>query len=615
MLVQTHTLAGAACQINVPETSADLAGFDAFLARGDKVLGLDTETTHLDIYAPSHACRLVQIGNRDEAWVLRPDRFAPAIREALAQPRHFTAHNAPFDLLTLDRHGLAPLEDLGPRTFDTRVFAHLLDPRPEHEGGAGLALKPLSTLYVDPAAEDGSKALRDVFRREYKATLAEGWARIDVDHPVYTLYAGLDPILAVRLFDELGPMVKAAGLADLATFEHHLALILARMQRRGVLVDVDYTEGLISELHDEAAAQAARAATYGVANVNSTSQVAEALSAMGETLTERTPSGSPKVDKGVLLPLADLGMGWERIGAREPNPLADAVLRSKRAAKWSTAYGQAFLDLRDPADRLHPSLGALQARTARMSISRPPLQQLPSGDWQIRRALIADPGHLMLSADYDQIELRVLAGLADVKGMKRAIAEGSDLHDFTARLVYGEGFTKAHRKLMKGVGFGKVYGGGAATLARQTGAPLAQVKTAVAEYDSVYPEVKRYARRLQRSAQFGKREVVTPTGRHLPLDRDRLYSATNYMCQSTARDVLAQALVNLDAAGLGEHLLMPIHDEVLAQAPAEDAEDVARTLGEVMSTTLYGVPITAGGEVGGRSWGSAYGCPPERDAA
>lgn len=613
----THTIAGDACNIFAPDRRDELHGFERFLAQGDPVLGLDTETTGLDIFSSAFGLRLVQIGNGREAWVLRADLFADVIRKALRQPRHFVVHNAAFDLKVLDRHLGVTIEELSGRVFDTRIFAHLIDPRAEHEGGAGLSLKPLSAIYVDDTAPDTQADLTAVFRSITNpdtgkpCTKETGWRHIPIDHPTYTLYAGLDVILVTRLFHALAPTIKALGLSDLSTFEHHLQGLLCLMERRGMRVDVDYTERLIPSLREDAAAQRATAARYGVANVNSTTQLAEALLAMGEDLHERTASGALKVDKGVLLPLADLDLGWNRIGTRLPNPLADAVLRAKRGEKWATAYGQAFLDLRDADDRLHPFIGGLQARTARMSVSRPPLQQLPSGDHVIRRAIVADRGNRFISADYDQVELRVLAALADVKEMKRAIVDGEDLHGFTAQLVYGDDYTKFHRKLMKGVGFGKVYGGGAATLARQTGAPLADVKSAVAEYDRVYPEVKRFGARLMRRAEFGKREVVTVSGRHLPLDRDRLYSATNYVIQSTARDVMAQAIVDAHDAGLGDYLRLVIHDELLAEAPEEDAEEVARALGGVMTRNFYGVPLTAAGEVTGKSWGAAYGADPE----
>lgn len=614
MQTYTHTIAGEEVLIHFPESTADLDGFWRFLAQGDPILGLDTETTGLDIYSPGFGLRLVQFGNAREAWVLQADRFRTSIVRALRQTRPFTIHNAPFDLQVIDRHLGVTIEELGDRVFDTRILAHLLDPRDPSEGGAGLSLKPLSAIYVDDAAPDTQAGLHAVFR-SLGLTKETGWAGIPIDHPTYVLYAGLDVILGVRLFRELSPLVKDLGLSHLFKFESHLASLLAIMQRKGVLLDVPYIEHLRGDLSEEAEHFRGIAARYGVANVNATGQVSAALQAMGEELTETTPSGALKVDKGVLLPLADLDMQWARIEARDPNPLADAVLRSKRAEKWQTAYVDAFLDLRDSSDRLHPMIGGLQARTARMSISRPPLQQLPSKDWKVRRAVIPDPGHVMLASDYDQIELRVLAALADVKGMKEAIATGQDLHGFTATLVYGEGFSKFQRGLMKGVGFGKVYGGGKATLARQTGAPIDAVAHAIAEYDRVFPEIRRYSAKLQRRAEYGKKEVVTVSGRHLPLDRDRLYAATNYVVQSTARDVLAQSIVDLFDAGLGDYLLLPIHDELLASAPEKEAPEVAREIGRIMSGDFYGVPLSSTGEVTGFSWGAAYGCKVAKDGS
>jgi DNA polymerase-1 len=614
VLTLTHTIDGDECRIYFPERRTDLVGFESFLAQGDKILGLDTETTGLDIYSPGYKLRLVQFGNAREAWVLQADLFRDAIVRALRQPRLFAVHNAAFDLQVIDRHLGVTIEELADRVFDTRIFAHLIDPRQPHEGGAGLSLKPLSAIYVDDSAPDTQAGLTAVFR-SLGFTKETGWAGIPIDNETYVRYAGLDVILETRLFGELAPLVKDLGLSHLSKFEHHLQSLLCIMQRKGMRLDPAYIKSLGLTLEEEEETFRKVAARFGVENVNSTAQVSEALEAMGEVLTERTDGGAIKVDKAVLLPLADLDMQWSRIEARDPNPLADAVLRSKRAGKWQTSYVQAFLDLRDEGDRLHASIGGLQARTARMSVSRPPLQQLPSKDWRVRRSVIADPGQVMISADYDQIELRVLAALADVKGMKEAIEQGVDLHGYTASLVYGPEFSKFQRGLMKGVGFGKVYGGGKTTLARQTGAPLDAVAHAIAEYDRVYPEIKRYSARLQRRAEYGKKEVITVSGRHLPLDKDRLYAATNYVVQSTARDVLAQAIVDLFDAGLGDHLLLPIHDEVLAQAPEREAAEVAAEIGRIMAGQFYGVPLTAGADVTGRSWGSAYGIPAELDYA
>lgn len=605
MLHQTHTVAGTVCDIYTPENRRDLEGFFDFLRKNDRVLGLDSETTGLNIFSPGFGLRLVQFGNDREAWVLRVDLFHEAIRDALLSDRLFSVHNAPFDLLVFDKHLGVPVETLAPRVFDTRIFAHLIDPRQESEGGAGLSLKPLSAIYVDADAPDTQSGLYAEFRKIGK-TKDTGWAFIDIMNPLYNRYAGLDVIFGCRLFYQLSDVIKGIGLTRLSKFEHLFQSYIMLLQRRGMLVDLDYAEGLDTELSADAAAWREKAAKYGVENVNSTAQVAEALIGMGVTLTERTPAGAWKTDKEVLLPLADLDQFWGEMGLHKANPLALSVLHAKRSEKWRVAYIDAFRTKADSEGRIHPNIGTLQARTARMSVSNPPLQQLPSKEFRIRRAILADPGNLIMSADYDQVEFRVLAALADVKQMKKAIEEGIDLHDYTAMLIWGEGFTKFQRGLGKAQGFGTVFGGGAKTLARQTGTTLEQARAVGADYNKVYPEIKKFGRMLQRKAEYGKREVVTVSGRHLPLDKDRLYAATNYVVQSTARDVIAESIVDMFDAGLGDYLMLPIHDEVLFQAPAADAEEVGREIGKVMSKPFMGVPLTASADLYGKNWGGGY---------
>lgn len=619
MLTFPYRVGGDAVTIRFPERPDDLGAFEEFLRRtAGQILGLDTENTDLHIYGPQFRGRLVQFGTVDEAWCIPVEwggAYREAARKALMDPaRKFVVHNAPYDLLVFDRTGLAPLDQLGPRVFDTYLLGHLCDPRMLHQGGTGLKLKELSKVYVDPGAADTQDGLHAVFRKEYKATKHTGWAVIDLTHPLYLTYAGLDVIYASRLLRELGALVKGNGLSKLAHWEHRVQLLTTAMMKRGLRIDPVYTTQLVAELHDEAARHRSTAAEFGVANVNSNAQVIAALQGMGEEWTETTDSGAPSVSKDVLLPMADLGMQWEQLDARAPNPVADAVVRAKRASKWADSYAQTFLDKMDDQGRIHPSIRSLAARTARMSVSDPALQQLPSSDWTIRRCIVADEGQLIVAADYSQVEMRVLAALSRDAALMAAIASGEDLHTFTARLVSGAAWDgmddkarKKARKLFKAVGFGKVYGGGAVTLSRQTGAPLADVRVAVAEYDRAFPGIKAYGRRLQRGAQYGGQEVVTPFGRHLPLDRDRAYAATNYVVQSTARDLLAKALCDLDDAGLSEYVLLPVHDELVCQAPAEDAKDVIHTVGRVMESTFGGVAITSEAEVYGPSWGHGYG--------
>lgn len=615
MIELTFPLAGEAIPVHVPQGERDMDQFRTWFETANRrePIGFDTETTGLNIYTGGFRLRTMQFGDREQAWVLRVDNDPRMLRygaRALEEARKLSIHNAPFDWLVCDTHipGIS-LESLAPKTTDTRLLAALIDPRTPKEGGIGTALKPNSARYIDESAPDTQSDLYKVFRK-YGYTKKTGWAAPEIiDDATYLSYAGGDTILVARLRPILEARLAAMGVrAELVQYEHELARICAVMTRAGLLIDEDYTRELDRELERQFEQHSAVARKSGVESVNSTAQISEALLASGVELTEKTDNGAWKVDKTILNPLAGYNVKGERLDHLEPIPVAEAVYHAKRAGKWRTSYVEKFLANRDSNGLIHPSINSLQARTARMSITGDlAAQTLPSSEWMIRRAILADEGEVIFHADFKAIELRVLAALADVKMMKKAIAEGRDLHDFTAELVYGTSFTKTQRKTCKSVGLGKVYGGGLDTLVLQSGAPRAEVAKALKRYESVYPEIGRSSRRWQREAKQNGFTTVTVTGRPLPLDRDRTYAVVNYQCQSAARDVLGQSLITMEEAGLLPYLRLPIHDEVVGSAPAGDAEEIAREVVRCMTMTLGGVPIDAESEVGGRSWGSLYG--------
>lgn len=609
------SLAGQGWDGFVVERPQDLNAFETWVRRQAETntpVAFDTETTGLKIYAYGPGfLRLAQFGNENEAWALPVEHgpvFAESAAWALRTLPDLTAHNfAGFDALGADRHLGVPLEEVLAKGTDTQILAKLIDPRKDYEGGVGAGLKQLSAHYIDPAAPDTQDGLKAVFK-ELKLRISEGFEKIPLDHPVYLEYGLLDVILASRLRPRLEAALERLGVPRrLSQYEHRVSRICAQMVRAGMVLDVPYTEGLRDDLAGDSERHAAIAARYGVDSVNSGRKVADALLGMGEELKDKTDSGAWKVDKAVLMAMADLDRDWHPIGSRTPNPLADAVLRSKRSGKWRSAYADNFLDQVDAGGRIHPNIQTMQARTFRMSVTNPAVQTLPSSDKMIRRALLADEGHVIISTDFQAVELRVLAALADVRRMKAAISAGEDLHSYTARLVFGEGFTDKDRKVSKGIAFSKVYGGGAATTSRQTGAPLDAVRRAMAAYDQVYPEVGRFAKDMRIEAFNNGMVATSITGHRLPLDRDRTYAVTNYLVQSTARDCLGQALIHMDDAGLVPYLRLPIHDEVLASVPKADAADIAREIQRCMTFDLMGVPIEADPEIGGRSWGSLYG--------
>ncbi len=571
----------------------DAAAAIGWLAQGHPVVAVDTETTGLDFHAD---VRLVQFGDQQTAWVMEPHRWRAPIEMLAFSEIPLVAHNAPFDMLHLARlldtdDLVGTITDLMGRTTDTSILAHLVDPRDKRDGGIGHGLKALAEEYVDPDAPDGDHELKAVFR-DLGLSVGEGFAKIDVDHPTFVLYSGMDVGLTARLYEVLTTMVADIGLEHLSEFEHRAQTITTAMTAKGFKVDQTYAFALGEELAAEQANAERRATEMGVDNCNSTAQVAAALTDRGAVLTETTPSGATKVDKTVLAGLDD--------------DLARQVLAAKNASKTLSSYVDPLIEAAVIDGRVHCRIRSLAAKTGRQSISNPPLQQLPSGDHRVRSCLVPDDGMALVAADFSQVEFRVLAALSNEETMISTFLAGGDLHDTTAARLFGDDFTPAQRRLAKGVGFGLIYGGGVATLARQAGVGEFEAKCAIEKFERSYPRVKRWTRQVVDGMKYGDPIVVTPTGRRIPLDRQYGYRAVNYQIQSLAADVFKGALIQLEDAGFGPHLLLPVHDEVIAQAPIDEAEAFAADMASTMSGTLAQVPITAEGEVLGHSWGAKY---------
>ncbi|AOT25488.1 DNA polymerase [Mycobacterium phage BabyRay] len=609
MIEHRHEVAGDEVVIRVVETEDDLEGFRDFIRAHLGFLGLDSETTGLDIYSDDFRCRTVQFGTPHEAWVVPVELGPPfegAVIDALKAVNGFVLHNAAFDLQVFDRTLSVPMEAMWPKVKDTRILSHLVDPRGKDEGGIGHSLEETVRHYVDATVADNVKTLMaDLAAARKGVTKATIWKKIELFDPTYNLYAGMDPILAARLIQKLAPLVKVRD--ELIDNEHRLAEICSYMERQGFLLDVEYTEELSLDLKVKESHYNEVALNFGCEKINSTDQVADVLESMGVRIIGRTPSGKRQVNDDLLSKLV-------MEGSPEVSQFAEAVIEGKKAGKWRKTWVDTFLKTRDSQNRCHASINPLRARTARMSITGIPAQTLPSGDWIIRRCFLADEGHKMASVDYQAQELRVLAALSRDKAMVEAFLNDEDLHLKTARAAWPDReITKdsPERKYAKTVNFGRVYGGGAKTVAEQTGLDMAQAQQVVSGFDRAYPEVQKLSQRLQREA-IRNGYITTPFidglgGRRLPVDPQRAYSALNYLIQSSSRDVTARALLRLHDAGFTPYLRLPIHDEILASVPADHAEWGAKRIGELMAEQMGPVLIGTDPEVGGRSWGSLYG--------
>ena len=590
-----HEVAGEPVVIHVAETEDDIEPFRDFIRANKRCLGLDTETTGLDIYSDSFRCRTVQFGNAKESWVLPVElsfEFCEEAKKAFEYADKFVIHNAAFDLQVIEQCFGIPMEKMWPKAIDTKILAHLVNPVAKDEGGIGHSLEELTREYIDSEVADSVKSLmRDLAAETKGATTNTIWAKIDVWHPHYLKYAGMDPILASRLASKLAPLVPAES-EDLVGFEHRVAEVCSYYERTGFLLDVDYSKQLANDLKYKESLAKEVAMGYGCEKVSSTDQVADVLEALGVKILGRTPSGKRQVNDDLLTETAN----GDNPQAAE---FAKAVAEAKRAGKWRKTWVDTFLRTRDAKDRCHAAINPLRARTARMSISGIPAQTLPAGDWTIRRCFIADPGESIASVDYQAQELRVLAALSGDRTMIEAFRNGLDLHQITADAAGVE------RSVGKMANFQKVYGGGAAALATAAHISFPVAQKVHQAFSAKYPEVDRLSRDLQkRATQDGY--IVTGSGRRLPVDEDRAYSSLNYLIQSTSRDVTARALLRLHDEGYTPYVRLPIHDEVLCSVPEDYAGWGAAQVGKIMTEWMGPVRVGTDPSVYGKSWGHGY---------
>ncbi|AVP41889.1 DNA polymerase I [Mycobacterium phage Jsquared] len=592
MIELRHEVQGDLVTVNVVETPEDLEGFRDFIRAHLNCLAVDTETTGLDIYSDTFACRLVQFGTQDEAWVVPVelgDVFIEDVRIAIGALKRMVLQNASFDLQVLDQCFGIEMEGLWPRVLDTQILAKLVDPRPFEAGGFGHSLEELIAKFISEEQAEKVKKLMAKLAAEHKTTKAKIWSTIDLFHPEYLLYAGMDTVFTARVCKSLTPLVPDVS-RSLVPYEHKISEICSYIDRQGFLLDVEYSRSLAEKwLADQQVWEAIAFTEYGVEKVNSTEDLAEGLEEMGVKITGRTETGKRQVDKSLLEKLVSEG-----------NELAAIAQEAKKLGKWRKTWVQKFLDTRDSEDRCHTFINPLQARTSRMSITGIPAQTLPSSDWLVRRCFVAEPGDVMASVDYQAQELRVLAALSGDQAMIEAFENGADLHQMTADAA------KVPRKVGKTANFQKVYGGGAKALAEAVGISIPVAKRVHEAFSATYPGVERLSKKLAMEA--GRNGyIVNAMGRRLPVDSSRTYSALNYMIQSSSRDVTCRALIRLHEAGYTPYLRLPIHDEIVASLPASEAERAAAHIGHLMQEQMGPVLIGTDPEVGKRSWGSLYG--------
>lgn len=544
----------------------------------DTPMAFDTESEGL--VPQRDRLRMVQLGDKFHGWAFPFEWSGAAIEliNALVQNRSpLVAHNSGFDHRFISKW-------LGYQIpwhliHDTMTIAALADPtRPK-------GLKPLAQRLIDKNATAGQHLLDDGMKKN-----GWTWATVPADFPPYWCYAALDPVLTAWIWDMLSPDVLRTA-PEAYDLERSVTPLLCSMMDSGLMIDRDYTVRKIDELQKYArAARTWLKDTHSVDSIMSAKQIHAALAAVDLLITGVTKTGLPSITKEVLIGIANAPEGEVSQAARD---LTSTVLRVRHAEKICGTYLENFLSLSAGDDIIRCSIRQLEARTGRMSISDPSLQNLPRDDKVVRGCFIPRPGNALISIDASQIELRIAAHLCQDDGLIAAIREadatGADIYCGIASMLFGETITKkdTRRQFTKNAGYCKIYGGGVRKIATTIGLPFEQARQMNDLYDQRFPKLASHAGELiatarQQIANGERPHTRTDTGRYLPCDDDKAYALMNYVTQSTAAEELKRGITRLASAGFSDMLRLPVHDEVILECPADDADEVLKSAQEVL---------------------------------
>ena len=488
---------------------------------------------------------------------------------------------------------IAAGDSLSGVTFDTMLAGYLLDP-----AAANFALGPLCQQYLgsDLLGPVGEEADGQLFTESWRAVAAEAAA-----------VALLAPAMAER--------IERAGVQRLLDeVELPLSSILARMQARGVALDVAYLEKMAGSVRDQMATLKAEIYRHAGEefNLNSPPQLRTILyEKLRLSPGKRTPKGQHSTDASVLEKL------------RDQHPIVDALLQWRELDKLNSTYLEALPRQVDPADgRLHTTFNQTGATTGRLSSSNPNLQNIPiRGELgrQIRRAFIpGSKAQLLLVADYSQIELRILAHLSGDEGLKAAFASGADVHTATAARVFGLSEDRVDlelRRRAKMINYGLAYGMEAFGLAQRLDIATDEAREIMDAYFESFPRIREYLdRQVARAAAEGFTETLLGRRRYIPelqaanprvRDMGRRM-ALNAPIQGSAADVFKLGMIKVDSALRGSpldcHMLLTVHDELVFEVASPQVEEATKLVkGEMESAHELSVPLRA--DVG---WGSNW---------
>lgn len=510
-------------------------------------------------------------------------------------------HNIKFDM-----HFFAQVIGENKEIFpieDTAVLSYDLDSSEHGHGMDELAEKFLSykTIHYEDVCGTG----KDKITFDY----------VPLDKALD--YAAEDADITLRLYNVLKPrLIKEKKIAVYENYDRPLIAILQKMEKQGVMVDKQKLMNLSQEFDKKL--KEYEQEIYKLAgeefNIGSPKQIGEILFGKLGAKGKKTATGAWQTGADVLENLA-----------AEGNLLAAKILDWRGFSKLKSTYTDALLNLLDKDSRLHTTFNQTVVNTGRLASSNPNLQNIPIRSEEgkkIRECFIAKEGHKIIASDYSQVELRLLASVADVKGLKHAFEQGIDIHAATAAKVFGVPYEEVDanmRRHAKAINFGIVYGISQYGLAKQIDVSNEEAKKYIDAYFAQMPEIKKYMEQTTMFAhQYGY--VMTPFGRKCSImginDKNKRIvanaerAAINAPIQGGAADIIKRAMIavqrELEEGGYKTKMLLQVHDELVFEAPIDEVEKAATLIKKTMESVVdLAVPFVA--EVGvGDDWTQAH---------
>jgi DNA polymerase I len=575
-------------------------------------IALDTETTstnpiRADLVGISLSCQngegfYIPVGHRDNTPQLFLSDIQQLLGSILSNPqKKKVGHNLKYDLLVLRRHGLPVV----PTSYDTMIAAWVIDPASHRLG-----------------LKDQADDLLDINMTHIEELIGTGKNQQSMaDIPVEKVapYAAADAEVTYRLRSALQPRLDERNSTKLfSEIEMELLPVLADMEQTGIGLDVNFLKSMSRELTNRLT-EIVNEVHHGVGypfNLNSTQQLSIALFT---TLKLEPPDRKKTTTSGHFSTSADI---LDQLKGK--HPVVDLILEHRELSKLLSTYIEALpLQVNPQTRRVHTSYSQVGAVTGRLASSDPNLQNIPLRSdlgRKVRRAFIADPGWVLLSIDYSQIELRIVAHMAGDEGMQAAFHAGQDIHAATAAAIFATPLnevTGSQRRQAKAINFGLIYGMGAFSLSRSTGITLAEAEDFVASYFKQFPGVKKYLDGLRKqAAQQGYVETLLGRRRYFPNLKTQMNAnlrgreereAINAPIQGTAADIMKLAMIMVPPAlknnNLQAKLLLQVHDELVLECPLRELLSTAKVVMDTMESAYpLSIPLLTEAKWG-QNWG------------